>query len=69
MGDYGDQIYQGRFRRVQAMYPDADRDALAAAFLAGAGAFAEVNDRPLAPSDALYQSVRRTGNFGLRTGD
>jgi hypothetical protein len=69
VGDYIDQIYQGRFRRVQRMYPDADRDALAAAFLEGAGAFAEANDRAVDPSNDLYLSVRRRVNTGLRTGD
>ena len=47
MSDNGDEVYQGRFRRVQAMYPDVDRDALAAAFLEGAGAFAEANGRDI----------------------
>ena len=65
MSDNGDEVYQGRFRRVQAMYPDVDRDALAAAFLEGAGAFAEANGRDIAGSDDLYLSVRRRNNMGL----
>lgn len=60
-----DQIYQGRFQRVQSMYPDVDRDALAAAFLEGAGAFAEANGRDILGSDDLYLSVRRRTNTGL----
>ena len=65
VSDNGDVIYQGRFRRVQSMYPDVDRDALAAAFLEGAGAFAEANGRDIPASDDLYLSVRRRNNMGL----
>ena len=65
VSDSGDDVYQGRFRRVQSMYPDVDRDALAAAFLEGAGAFAEANGRDIPGSDDLYLSVRRRNNMGL----
>jgi hypothetical protein len=47
------------------MYPDVDRDALAAAFLEGAGAFAEANGRDILGSDDIYLSVRRRNNIGL----
>jgi len=60
-----DEIYQGRFQRVQSMYPDVDRDALAAAFLEGAGAFAEANGRDISGSDDLYLSVRRRTSMAL----
>lgn len=60
MSNHDDEIYQSRFWRVQEMYPDADRDALAAAFLEGARAFAEANGRVIPASDYLNLSVRRT---------
>ena len=61
-----DEIYQGRFQRVQSMYPDVDRDALAAAFLEGAGAFAQANGRDISGSDDLYLAVRRRTSMRWR---
>ena len=69
MSDYVDDIYQSRFRHVQAMYPDADRDSLAAAFLEGAGAFAEANGSVIPASDDLYLAVRRRINTALMSRD